>query len=105
MPDTSEPWNSEDQARGRGTSPLDAGAPGERSGAPWLDVSERYRKSEPNGGASQGKPVQSRLNTPLSPATTMAANSQPAKVKPKDAHAAQPSDGRPGEWRARRAGR
>jgi hypothetical protein len=42
-------------------------------------------------GGSPERSAQSRLNTPLSPATTMAASSQPANVNQNDAHAAQPS--------------
>ena len=61
-------------------------APGRRKGA-----TRQLGSQKPGRGGSPERSAQSRLNTPVSPATTMAASSQPAKVNPNDAHAAQPS--------------
>ena len=46
------------------------------------------RSQKPDGGGAPAEVAQSRLNTPVSPATTMTARSQPAKMNPNDA---QPS--------------
>src|SRR4051794_11952480 len=71
-----------------GTSPLDAGAPGERSGAPQAGRIGTLSEARDVAGEARRQGAQSRLNTPASPATTTAASSQPAKVNP---NAAQPS--------------